>query len=375
MPSEQDDYASHAWPDEMLDLDLARKWMAGVLPEVARVRGPIAVYQAKEWGVTASFALTDSSGMHEYIFKAHGLWLFAGSARVAELLSRVCPGIVPELLAWEPKGEGNWSLFAAFDGQELGDEVGAGTLARIAKTLARIQVAVAGLPAAERGSLPRFPVRLIPEVYEKVVQDVQSRQWAFWTGEGRELAEQFNLPANLLDVLAEMRPFIAAWTEELLAQDWPESIDHVDLRPGNVAVKPDGGMLIFDWEEASISCPFFSLDRLLDDCNDDGAQSADDGQTLRVFGPAPVGRKTSLPYTPAERAVRDAYLSELPFGSFVEREHGFDLAQCLGPIKTAYEAIVLANALGWEEGSPHIIAWALSRALPRWRAMSHREGA
>jgi hypothetical protein len=125
-----------------------------------------------------------------------------------------------------------------------------------------------------------------------------------------------------------------------------------------VVRKRDGGILIYDWEEANLSCPFFSLDRLLDDA-----------RPLHLRIGSPINTSDQLPYTPAELAVRSAYLAEIPWGNYAERERGFDLAMCLGPIKTAYEAIGLAEALGWEEGSPHILAWALGRALPRWRAI------
>jgi hypothetical protein len=151
------------------------------------------------------------------------------------------------------------------------------------------------------------------------------------------------------------RPCVAAWTDELLSGHWPDSLDHVDLHAENVIRTSTGGILIHDWEEANLSCPFFSLDRLLDD-----AREVDES----------VSTPGSLLYTPAERAVRDAYLKALSWGDAARRERGFDLAMCLAPIKTAYEGIVLAETLGWEEGSPHITAWALGRALPRWRAMS-----
>ena len=355
MPNEYDE---NSWPYELYDQAAVRDWIASVLPEAIRVSGPIAVYQAKEWGVTASFVVTGPLETSEVIFKAETLPLFAGSARIAELLARACPGMVPELLAWTPSGEGNWALFRPFDGRVSPENANMETLVEIARTLARIQVAVAEQSASERALLPRLPVRLIPELYETVIQDVRRRQLAFWAGEGQHLAEQFRLPADLPARLAQLRLSITSWTEELLAGPWPESIDHVDLHAENTVVNPDGGVMIYDWEEATLSCPLFSVDRLLDDA-----------RGRHTLAASPTAQASRLRYTAGEREVRDTYLAELPWGSLVQRERGFDLAMCLGPIKTAYEAIVFAEALGWEEGSPHIIAWALGRALPRWRAM------
>jgi Phosphotransferase enzyme family len=359
MLNESDQYDERSWPADLIDRAEVKAWIAAVLPEILEVKGPICVHQAKEWGVTASFAVVGQSGVREVVFKAEQLPLFAGSGRTAELLARACPGAVPEILAWQSHGEGNWALFAAFDGHPVEANITLDTLTEIARTLAHIQVAVVDLPDQKaREKLPRLDVRLLPRLYETVIRDVRERHLAYWAGEGIELAEQFSVPRDVLVILMQLKPSVIAWTEELLAGDWPNSIDHVDLHCGNVVRKRDGEILIYDWEEANLSCPFFSLDRLLDDA-----------RPLDLLIGSSVDVSHQLPYTPAERAVRSAYLAEIPWGNPAERERGFDLAMCLGPIKTAYEAIGFAEALGWEEGCPHILAWALGRALPRWRAM------
>ena len=347
-----DEYDEHSWRDDLLNQEGAREWIAAVLPEITQVVGPVYVHQAKEWGITASFLVTDQIGEHEVIFKAQWLRLFAGAAKIAELLGRFCPGKVPHLLAWEPHGDGAWSLFAAFEGQPI-DTLG--ELCEAARTLAEIQTTVAALPDAERAAVPRVATRIIPRLYEAVLRDVRERQLSFFEGEGSSLAKQFGVPPDVVARMERFRPYIAGWTDELLSGHWPDSLDHVDLHTGNIIRKPAGGIMIYDWEEANLSCPFFSLDRLLDD-----ARELEE----------PASTPGSLLYTAAERAVRDAYLAALPWGDATGRERGFDLAMCLAPIKTAYEGMVFAETLGWEEGSPHITAWALGRALPRWWAMS-----
>jgi hypothetical protein len=359
MLNESDQYDEHSWPADLIDRDQVKAWIAAVLPEILEVIGPICIYQAKEWGVTASFAVVGRYGVREVVFKAENLPLFAGSGRTAELLARACPGAVPEILAWQARGEGNWALFAAFDGQPVEANITLDTLTDIARTLAHIQVAVVNLPDEKMWEkVPRFDVRQLPRLYETVIRDVRERHLGYWAGEGIHLAEQFSVPTDVLAILMQLRPSVTDWTEELLAGGWPYSIDHVDLHCGNVVRKRDGGVLIYDWEEANLSCPFFSLDRLFDDA-----------RPLNLLIESPMETGNQLPHTPAELAVRSAYLAEIPWGTPVERKRGFDLAMCLGPIKTAYEAISFAEALGWEEGSPHILAWALGRALPRWRAM------
>ena len=249
------EYDEHSWPDDLIDPGEVKAWIAAVVPETLEVIGPICIYQAKEWGVTASFAVAGWSGLCEVVFKAQMLRLFSGSGRTAELLAQTCPGAVPELLAWEAHGQGNWALFAAFDGEPVDGNVTLDTLTGIARTLARIQVAVVNLPAQKRKLLPRLAVPLLPGLYATVIRDVKERQLAYWVDEGRELAEQFSIPTDVLATLLQLQPFVTAWTEELLAAGWPESIDHVDLHSGNAVRKPDGGILIYDWEEANLELP------------------------------------------------------------------------------------------------------------------------
>jgi aminoglycoside phosphotransferase (APT) family kinase protein len=74
------------------------------------------------------------------------------------------------------------------------------------------------------------------------------------------------------------------------------SIDHVDLHGGNAVLAPDGGLTLFDWEEATIGMPMFSLGRLLDDA--------------RALDAAPGSSRFSA----TEIAGRDAYLQPLPWG-------------------------------------------------------------
>jgi hypothetical protein len=360
--SDAGDASEHIWPEALVGAAEVRRWIAAVLPGQPEVVGPIQVMQAKEWGVTASFtavvAAASGRAAHgrEVIFKAGALPLFAGAPRIAEMLSHCCPGLVPHVLAWEERGRQTWTLFAPFEGTLVAALHALEPLLTMARTLARIQTAVATLPNGELDGRPRSAVEAIPGWLDEMIEDVRERQLGYWQGEGREIAEQLALPSDVLDRLAAVRPRVAAWTVELLAGGWPESIDHVDLHWENAVVKPDGGILIFDWEEAALSCPFFSLDRLLNDARelDLGAAAAWDGHT---GGPL---------YTDSELALRDAYLDALPWGTRAEREWAFELAMRLAPIKTAHEGLVFAQALGWREGAPFVTAWALARALSRW---------
>ena len=364
------------WPESLLPAEAARAWIASMLPGLPLVVGPVIVHQAKAWGATASFAAlgneTTAGGARagrEVVLKVAVLPLFVQAPRLAALLHSAAPSHVPQVIAWEQRGPLSLSLFRPFEGQPVAEAHALAPLLEMGRTLARIQAAVAQLPPEATTGLPRTPVTRLPELFEAVTRDVRERQMAFWTGTapGREIAGQFALPPDLPARLEAARPLIAAWTKELAAGPWPETVDHVDLHAENAVVRPDGSIVIFDWEEALLSLPFFSLDRLLND-----ARELDLGERA-AWSPSP----DSPLYTPSEVALRDAYLAALPWGTPDERARAFALAMALAPIKTAHEGIVFDAALGRGTGvgGSFGTAWALSRALPRWQALAAKDTA
>lgn len=340
-----DESDAHIWPEDLLDASAVRVWIASALPGAPTVAGPERVYQAKEWGVTARFTVNRAQldTRESVIFKAILPPLFAHAPHVYALLTRHCPNATPELLAWSPTDAGAWLLFAPFTGVSASVLPGMEPLLAMARALAAIQITIAALPASETAMIPRVHPRDFPVMFDAVLADIRARHLAFWRGEGRDLAEQFALPDNLDERLARFRPRLAGWAAELEAGGWPLTLDHVDLQPDNAVLQPDGRMLLFDWEEANLSLPFFSLDRLLDDAQECGGDAS-------------------------EAALCAAYLDALPWATRGARERALTLALCFAPLKHAYEGLRLADALGWEEGLPHVTAWAAARMLRRWEA-------
>lgn len=360
-PTDDDTTGEHEWPSHAVNSVEVQAWIASALPNQPRVLGPVEVLQSKEWGVTARFVAVTSdlsspsyASAEEVVFKADWLRLFAQAPAIYTLLTRYCQGNVPDLLAAARRDDVTWTLFRAFDGPTVESLRQPEPLLNLARTLAQIQATIADAPASEKQALPRTALTLIPMMFDVVLRDVRQRHTPFWqSAEGQPLAHHFHLPADLVTQIEAYRSSVLHWAGELQHANWPESIDHVDLHWENAVLQPDGRILIYDWEEAVISCPFFSLDRLLDDARElDG---------LAESGDVP---------TPTERLLRDAYLDALPWQTRGRRERALDLALCLAPIKTAYEGILLAEALDWDEGMPNVTAWALARALPRWAAMS-----
>ncbi|HEX6799852.1 MAG TPA: hypothetical protein VF116_19230 [Ktedonobacterales bacterium] len=367
----------HTWPEALLPAQAAREWIATSLPGNPPVVGPLIVHQAKEWGATASFATLDAqttaSGAHsgrEVILKLSTLPLFAAAPRLAALLHAAAPDAMPEVIAWDQRDGLSLTLFQPFEGRPVSEVHALAPLLETARTLARIQVAMAALPPDETASLLRTPVAQIPRLFDTVLRDVYERQMAYWAGTdtGRAIARQFALPPDLPARLEAVRPHIAAWAAELASGPWPETVDHVDLHGENAVLRTaaDGSILIFDWEEAVLSAPFFSLDRLLND-----ARELDLGERAAW---SPDSAPDAALYTPSEVALRDAYLAALPWGTPAARERAFALAMALAPIKAAYEGIELGEALGWDAADSSFgTAWALARALPRWQALMSSE--
>lgn len=327
------------WPASLIDAADVRAWVADVLPGRPRVDGPIGVHRSNAWGCTARFAATLDSATTEVVFKANFLPLsFTGSA-VYELLGRCCPGDVPEILASVEEPGRRWELFAVFVGDTVGSLGALESMADVARTIARVQTAVAGCPGLDTANLPITPVERLPALYDELLTAIQVRFLPAVGGDEHAFALAHGLPRDAVHTLATMRPTVSRWADELAAGPWPLSTHHVDLHPNNAVRRPGGSTLIFDWEEADLGFPLFVLDKLLVEAD-------------RWWGP-----------TGAD-AVRAAYLDALPWGSNDERERAFDLAQLLSPIRFASADFRFADAMGWDP-TEQIATW-LALALRRW---------
>jgi hypothetical protein len=309
------------WPEALSNPDEVRAWIAEVLPGRPEVGGPKQVYQATARTVTAQFTV---AGAESVVFKASALDLFGGASRIYELLGRHCAGHVPELLTWRQQKGQTWLLFRSFHGQSLD---------------------ASPLPSGSLSRLPHTPVSQVPRVFKTVVGYIGEKHAAYWQGHEGPRAELMPLVPELLARAAHYQGRIERWAAELAAGGWPQSLDHPDLHLGNAVLQPEGRVLIYDWEEAVVSCPFFSMDQVLDDVR------ALDQAHAEAWEPQ----------------VRRAYLDVLPWGDAEGRERAFELAMLLLPVKKAYEYIQTDRALGAVEGNRHLTA-ILHEAVQRWEA-------
>jgi hypothetical protein len=252
-----------------------------------------------------------------------------------------------------------WTLYRAFKGPDVEQTKKFENILEMPRTLATIQAIIAQQPSAHKAKLPQTPIEQIPKMLDRLIERISNGYVQAWLAQDGALLNAFALPTNVLEQIEHFRPMIAQWTQELLDGEWPISIDHVDFNLSNAVMQKKGQMLIFDWEEAVMSCPFFSIERLLHDADD----FEDDPSRI----PRSEGQ---LLLTPNQMAVRNAYIDAIPWHTREKRQRAFDLAMCLAPIKTAYELEAFNEALGRKNGLPEATAHYFSHALLRWKAMT-----
>jgi hypothetical protein len=366
------------WPDHLVDASDVRAWISSVLPEHPDVDGPTRVLHVKTRGVIARFALrmpyahpVASSLPNtslvptpppergtDVVFKASYISLYAHTPFVYELLGRCCAGNVPHLLAWDAGPGRMWTLFRPFEGVRVREVNRLEPLLEVARTLARIQVAVAAAPAAAKRRIARLPVSRIPVLFDEILQDIRATHLRVWNADDGALAHKLNFPADPLGRLMSFRRHVAAWAAELEGGAWPDSIDHTDLHTGNACLQADGRVLIYDWAEATIGSPFFSLEQLLDN-----ARALDtEGAPAQAQCVDHLGERSST------MAVRDAYLDALPWKTYSQRERALELAGYLWPIKDASICKSDMLALGQERRFSELTAVDMARALQRWES-------
>ena len=253
-----------------------------------------------------SAVLRQPTASGDVYFKAN-LPPLANEPGLTRLLSRICPDHVLGVLADEP--DEGWMLQAA-GGPPLGSLLGGpddlDRLERMLAVYAEVQVRAAGhveellAAGASDRRLPR-----LRSLFEELVAEDHPRLMP--------------LAGRLGDV-----------AERLDAHGLPATIDHSDLHAWNV-LAPGDRYIVFDWHEAAVTHPFFSM--LV------ATRSVDHDHGRLV----------------------DAYLEPWgEYGSRAELRAALDLALRLGPI---------TRALAWQRvlgGLPVAVAGEWADGVSRW---------
>ncbi len=262
-------------------------------------------------------------------FKAN-LPALANEPALTGLLARIDPGHVLPVLAEEP-AEG-WMLQA--DGgptmrSRLGGDDDLDRWERMLGRYADLQVRacghVDGLLAA--GAPDRRPAEL-RGLFERLVEAERALPASSETFSADEHARLRGLATRVAERSAELEGF-----------GIPMSIDHSDLHAGNV-LAPGDGFVFFDWHEAAVTHPFFSM----------------------VVAMRWLAHNHAVQPGSAEDArLRDAYLEAWAgHGSPGALRRVLDLALRVGP---------LTRALGWMrvlEGLPPAEQSEWAEYVPGW---------
>jgi hypothetical protein len=168
--------------------------------------------------------------------------LFAPEAGVNALLADLFPRHVPTPLAVQP--DRGWIATPDF-GEELGWEAPMPARQEALRQYAALQQEsvrhVDALLAA--GCLDRRPAWLGAQLPHWFAEET-TRRWA-----APELAER----------LAAAVPRLVELCAELAASPLPDTLLHGDMHMANVARRPGGGYLFFDWTDAGVGHPFVDM--------------------------------------------------------------------------------------------------------------------
>ena len=286
------------WPEDRIPLATAKEWVSSVCGH--SVESP-KVLRIKSWGVTARFGSA--------VLKVAYTPLFPQVVDVHKVLKLIEPKAAPRLIAHVELDGQHLTLFEFLPGSTAEESGTSEALVAVAGELARVQTAASKL---DLSGLPAFPVEdIVNLLLEDDLSDLPTElvQWL------RKTEDAFRLDARAL-------------------AEFPVSLDHPDVNASNAIVQPDGNVILLDWEEVTVGCSYFSLDRLLDEARE---QSAVD-------------------------AVCEAYLKNLPWGT----REGLERAMRLVPLKLAWENRTYARKLGWPH--PHTTVTTALLKLARHRS-------
>jgi hypothetical protein len=274
------DWTDPAWLAE------AHAWIDDGVGELgARRTGPIEQPHVRPW----STAMRVPTSAGDLWFKANAP-LLRYEASVVQILSRVCPDLVPELVGVEP--ERGWMLMRA-GGERLREVVAQER--RLDRWLAVLplyaELQVAAAPRAEELvalEVPDLRLARLPQVYARLVDESEC------------------LEPGQRDRLIGRAPDVGAMCRELAGLGVPETIQHNDLHDGQVFVSGDR-YVVFDWGDSCVSHPFTTMSVTLEGVLAWGLDDVESSVDTTPFRDAYLG-----PFS--DRAPRDDLEAALAVG-------------------------------------------------------------
>ena len=306
----------------------ARAWIDGALSEAALARtGP--VEQMRSWERSSIMRVGTTAGMH-YFKAVAPQW--GHEPPLTASLAAEFPRSMPDILKVDA-GTG-MMLVREFTGQALPNMCNPGLWKRGYAELGRVQRTLAGrVDRLAQLGVPFRPLDTILDGLPELMAD----------GRLMRLGMDGGLSDNDLAVLQRSQSTLATACRRLMDGPVPLSLDHGDFWPGNIFAS-DRRVTLFDWSDAAITHPFFSL-----------VMAADEIEKRLDGGPE------------GAHVVIDAYLSEWTDIASIEKlRRIFDDAMLVAPIHQAlmYRSIYLPAMEFRDELDrmpPHFLRWLAGR--------------
>src|SRR6478752_6692244 len=212
-------------------LESAHAWIASQLEQLGvAATGAVEQPHVRPWATALQVPTTAGNVW----FKA-AIPVLAHEAAVVDVLSRRRPDLVPVLLAAD--FDRGWMLMA--DGgtrlrELIEEERDLGRWLDVLPRYAELQIDL-GVDADRLVAVgcPDRRLAALPEQYERLLE-------------------------RMTDEIKGTAPLVREWCAQLASLGIPETIQHDDLHDGQVFVR-DGRYLFFDWGDACVSHPFFSM--------------------------------------------------------------------------------------------------------------------
>ena len=231
-------------------LEEVRAWVAVQLASCGiRLTGDWEQPHIRAWSSTIRFETTEG----RVWFKVNGSGT-AYEVSLLALLSELCPGLAPEVLAHDSTRA--WSLtrdagpvLRSIVGPETVLEYWKELLPRYAQT--QLDIAAQRSRFVATGTPDRSPKQLTVE-YRRLVSDLAAKP----TREGGLTREE-------VVALERLLPRYDEWCAELMASTIPDTLQHDDLHSNNVcwsdALDDLSAVRIIDWGDACIGHPFGTM--------------------------------------------------------------------------------------------------------------------
>ena len=300
-----------------------KRFETPVLPKTGRVD------QLRSWERSSIMRVATNAGDLYFKAVARG---WKHEPALTAYLSAHFPDLMPTVVAAEP--ESGRMLVREFPGEPLPDS----------KILEQWKAAYAAL-----GRVQRELVALVPELeaLDVPVRDLEAIQDELTALLGDERKMRAGMEGGLTEAeIAALRaaePRLIEACLRLQTGPVPLSLDHGDFWPGNIHTS-DEKITLFDWSDASITHPFFSL------------VMAED-EIAGGLSDEPAGA----------RQVIDAYLAEWTmYAPLEELREVFDDAMLIAPLHLAmmYRSVYLPAMEFIDEldrMAPHFLRWLAGR--------------